>query len=123
MKIKRALAIENQGKNFLYSLFSTAKRSGMESKEINQKVIDFRSIFPKDVPRWVTGYWNGVRAVLSDDLYKNHLEFCYWVEGVKYSVRRDSDMYYAKHDINPSQLFDCPNGYYWIKTGKLYFGE
>jgi hypothetical protein len=60
-----------------------------------------------------------------NDLYKYDLEFCYIVNGKKYSIRKNSPDYYANHNISPKQL--CNNmkfsGHYWIKTGKLFFGS
>ena len=122
----RVNKIENDAKNFVVRLFTEAKKYGWTSRQITQEVNNYRN--RKEVhhfPRYVSSYLSGMVDVMTTLAYANDLEFCYMIGTKKYSIRRESDMYYEKHGITPKDLYDKSNysGYYWIDTGHVYFGS
>jgi hypothetical protein len=123
MKISRALDIRDKMKNAVYSAFSSAKHCKSTAKELNDRLLDSWNSNQKGIPYWVFSYLEGMREVLQNDLYQNHLEFCYTLNGTLYSIRKESDYYYEKHNIDPEQLSkkSTMSGHYWIDTDKPFF--
>lgn len=76
---------------------------------------------------YMSGFVQGLITAARADLYKNHLEFCYLIEGVLYSTHKTSekqttDQFY-KNDTY-KVLHNAPNGHYWKKSNKpFYIGE
>lgn len=123
MKIEYALRIRDKGSAKINDIFHMAKLCGHTSQQMTAKWIEYKRTLPKKVPSWIHWYWRGIWDTKMSSLYRYDLEFCYIVNDIKYSIRKDSDMYYGKHDISPKQLCDNQqsSGHYWIKTGKPYF--
>jgi len=122
MRIKRAVQIKIEGKGRLYDLHSSCKIFKMTSEERNEKLLKILERMPKGTPSWVRSYLHGVQDALTDDLYKNHLEFCNEVDGKLYSVNRGSDRYYEKF-VSPRELHEkgTKKGHYWKGTDKPFF--
>lgn len=123
MRIERALRTRDLAKNAYYSAFHLAKISKMTSTQLNGQLIEIRKNFPKRTPAWVSHFLDGMQEVLREDLYRNHLEYCYVLNGTIYSTRKDSDRYYEKHGLTASDLGKgaTSGGHYWIETDKVFF--
>ena len=121
MEISRALKIRDRGKMAMQNLYSKAQIYGMQHMAINTESMQILKRC-KNTPYWVIAYLEGYESALRENLYRHHLEFCYIVEGVRYSIRKDSEMYYEKHGISPRELNEKQEGcgHYWIKSGKPY---
>lgn len=123
MNLDRTIKIKWSGETTVSGIYSSAKLYKSTSREINKRYLDFKAQLPKSTPRWLTSYFDGMVKVYTDNFYRYDLEFCYWIKDVKYSINRDSDMYYEKHGIKPSELCDMPSGHYWINSDKPYFSK
>ena len=126
MRIVRALQIRGQMTGQINSLFQMAMLWGdITAEELTKRLIEItHPKSPKSIPEWVRCYCQGVSDTLHNQLYQDHLEFCYTLEdGNRYSVRKESNRYYEKHAITPKELHDrsISSGHYWIKSGKPYF--
>jgi hypothetical protein len=116
--------VENSGMHHIIRLFKMAKEYGWSSEKLNNEYLTYRKqININKYPRYVSSYLQGVRDTLTAQIQFSDLEFCYIVEGVKYSTRKDSDMYYEKHGIRPSELHKQASvcGHYWIENGNAYY--
>jgi len=105
-------------------MFKTAKKYGWSSTALNEHYLDYLKMINVDkYPRYVRSYLSGVRDTLNAQIQFADLEFCYIVDGKKYSIRRESDMYYEKHGITPSELHKRAtlSGHYWIENGNAYY--
>lgn len=102
------------------SLYYTARACGLTSMEMSERFINILEHLK--APQWVNWYLRGYRDCLWAGLFQNDLEFCYIVDGKRYSIRKDSELYYEKHGISPKELSDkqTSSGHYWIKTGKPF---
>jgi hypothetical protein len=123
MDLDKVLRVQEMGKRGVYSLYRSAITFKMTSTETNDKYLEIISRLPKDTPRYVRAFMQGMREALVSDLYNTHLEFCYKIKGKLYSVNRDSDRYYEDAGITPSQLHEQQesNGHYWRKSDKVFF--
>lgn len=116
--------VESSGMNYIINLYKTAKKLGWSSSKITDEYLKYRELIHIDkFPRYVSSYLNGVRDTLNAQIQFSDLEFCYTVDGIKYSTCRESDMYYEKHGITPSQLHKraTMSGHYWKETGNAYY--
>jgi hypothetical protein len=116
--------VEASGMSHILSLFKWAKDYGWTSQKLNDEYLDYLKLIKVDkYPRYVRSYLTGVRDTLNAQIQYSELEFCYTVDGKEYSTRKDSEMYYEKHGISPSELHKraTTSGHYWIKTGNPYF--
>lgn len=117
MRIERALAIRNNFKSRLTSLYAHATHFGLSSDEINASYGDLRADTPQGTPSWVWAYLDGYRQALTDALYRDHLIFGGFIDGVFYSTHSDRPDYYQKHGIDPVDYADdgrvTNRGHYW----------
>ena len=116
--------VESSGMHFIIGLFRSAKRLGWSSSSINEKYLDYMKVAGiKKYPRYVRAYLQGVRDTLTAQIQHSDLEFCYRIKGKKYSIRKESDAYYEKHGISPSELHKRADvsGHYWIEAGSAYY--
>jgi hypothetical protein len=76
---------------------------------------------------FMRGYVQGLIDAQRDDIERNHLEFCYLVDGVYFTTskqdtgKRKTEEFYdgtGKARI----LSDSPNGSMWKGTDKIYYG-
>lgn len=120
----KVIEVESNGKNFLIGLFDRAKRYGWSSSKIQEEYQNYReSIKIKNFPVYVSSYLTGIYDVLTSQVYNNDLEFCYVVKDKKYSIRKESPMYYEKHGLTPKSVYDLSSGsgHFWIESGNTYF--
>ena len=72
---------------------------------------------------YVQGYAAGIIARIRSEIWQQHVEFCYLVDGELYSTwkksaRKTTDHFY---DTKTYAVFhDAPSGHYWIGTDKPY---
>lgn len=123
MKIERAIRIKQQLASRITSIYNSAKYTKPTSSELNAQVRAVKNTAPKGTPYWVISYLEGIVDVHQGILYKDHLEFCYNVNGKLYSILSDSDRYYEKHGITPRDLteWQVVGGHYWKDTDRVYF--
>ena len=123
MKIERALKIRDRAKTRIYDSYHLGRISRLTSERINSYVINIKSEMPKGTPQWVKSFIDGMVEVLNSDLYFNHLEFCYMVDGKLLSVNKDSKRHYSKAKITPKQLHDRAtlSGHYWRDSDRPYY--
>jgi len=121
MTWKKKFAIRDSGLHRINSIFHGAEVYGWTSKQLNDNYLNFVLDQPKSLPKWIKHYWEGVRDLNQHLLYRYKLEFCHIIDGVRVSNWKESPIYYEKLGYSVSQLSNCPNGHYWIKTGKPYF--
>jgi hypothetical protein len=116
--------MEDNGKYFIMDLWKRAKEQGLDSNEIHdrwRKYSEQTSL--NDFPRYVRSYLSGVYDCMKALCTRDDIEFCYFVEGTRYSIRKESDMYYEDHGITPQELHEKQEkhkGFYWIESGKFY---
>ena len=76
---------------------------------------------------YMAGYAQGVIDGYRDQLFQNHLEFCYLVDGELYTTHhpehttRKTTKPFYEAGIAHEKLKDAPNGYYWKNSDKPYF--
>jgi len=121
MRISRSIDIQMKNETRVMDLMSKAKIFKMESCNIHSEFINLKESLPKRTPYYITTYLDGMYRFGTNMFYRYNLEFCYWINNIKYSVHRDSNMYYEKYSIKPSELCDMPCGHYWKDSDKLYF--
>ena len=123
MNLDRSFKIKQSAKQAIYSCYSMAKIGKSTSNQLHKNLRQVSELLPKGTPYHVISFLNGMKEVLSEQLYRNELEFCYTIDGVIYSVYKNSERYYEKHNITPKQLCDDADksGHYWIGTDKPYF--
>ena len=128
MKIERALQIRDMLKRNIYDIYSSAKNFKLSSDQINDRKNKLKRNIPTGTPSWVLSYVEGMEEVLRQDLYNNHLEFCYKINEILYSTSRNSldrksSRYYEDYGIAPSDLqkLSTSNGHYWINSDKPFF--
>jgi hypothetical protein len=120
---KQISHLESTAKHFLLKLFKSASEQGFSSSEINKKYLEYREqVDINSFPRYVSSYITGIRDVLAAQI-ESEMEFCYVIGDKRYSIRRESDMYYEKHNLSAKDIYEKSSisGHYWIKTGKPYF--
>lgn len=120
MNIKQALKKRDKGTVVLSNIYQMARISGLPARVIQDKWIVWKKENASKVPQWVVYYWYGYEDSMREMLYRNDLEFCYIVNDTRYSIRKESPLYYRLHGLKSSDCTDCPSGFYWINTGKLY---
>ena len=74
---------------------------------------------------YLRGYVQGLTDLRRDMLYRAHLEFCYvGADGTRYSTRkgaaRTTEEFFTAG--KGSELGKLPNGHFWIKTGRPFYG-
>ena len=73
---------------------------------------------------YISGFVQGLITAARADLYKNHLEFCYSIEGVLYSTHKTSEKQtteqFYKNDTY-KVLHSAPNGHYWKTSNKPFY--
>jgi hypothetical protein len=117
-------AVEQSAKNFLIGLFKRAKEQGMTSSDINELYLAYRKqIKIEKYPRYVSSYITGVHDSLQSIAHNDDLEFCYVVKGKRYSVHKDSPLYYESHGFSPKEIYDLAEqcGHFWKESGKPYY--
>lgn len=115
---------EASAKHFIVSLFSRAKKEGLSSDEIHDAYREYREkIKINEYPRYVSSYLRGVFDGLNESVHRHDIEFCYIINDKRYSVRRESPLYYEKHGFSPKELHDkaSHSGHFWIVAGKPYY--
>lgn len=120
MKIKRSLEIQEHAKVNLIDLFHQAKMYYPTNNELTKRYIEIKERLLKKTPYWVTSYLDGYREALIADLYKNHLDFRYIINGVMVSTHKQSDIYLEKMGFNWSDCNHAPCGHYWTGTEKPF---
>ena len=134
--MRNAILSMGQFETRVNDVFSMAIICGQSSEELqnrlNRHVYDeVNRTTGKSKRRVYSGYMSGfVQGLITsarDDLYKNHLEFCYLVDGVLYSTHKTSEKktteQFYKNDTY-KVLNSAPNGHYWRKSNKpFYIGE
>jgi len=121
MKLDRAVKIKMEGKIRVGSIYSMGRSFKMQSYDIHKRYLEFKANLPKETPYWVRSYFDGLAECHTDYYYKYDLHFGYWIDNVLYSTHKDNPMYYKKHRIEPSELFDKLSGHYWIDGNQPYF--
>ena len=122
---KQIHKLENSAKHFLVRLYDSARNLGWSSEIIGQKYRDYLKDAGTDkFPRYVRSYIDGMRDIQTV-LLEKELEFCYTIDGIKYSIRKESDMYYEKHGITPQVLCEKATlcGHYYISNGCVYYED
>lgn len=115
--------LEQEAKHFMARLLDNALKHGWSSEEIGKSYRTYREqVEIEKFPRYVSSRLEGMRDVVTV-LIERELEFCYTIDGVRYSIRRDSDMYYEKHGITPQVLCEKASlcGHYYISSGRMYY--
>jgi hypothetical protein len=122
MKLERAIDIKMEMETRIHDLISLARVCGFTSSELHNKSVELFNKYPKDLPQWVRWYCNGYFEALERVMHDTETEFCYTVNGKRYSIRKESPIYYG-NKISPKELHDKQenSGRYWIKSGKLYY--
>lgn len=123
MNTARSVRIKMQMMDRLQDLESKARIFGMPSHEITKEFQKLKENLPKGTPSWVIWYLNGAFDQITKGYYKHDLEFCYMVDGIRYSTHKTSEMYYEKHGITPQILSQTKEsmGHYWKHNGRPYF--
>ena len=124
MRIKLALAKRDAALLRLKDLYSSAEHFSLPNATINDRYNAVLASVAK-CPEWVRVYLDGYRAALNDQLYRQHLVFGGFVDGVFYSTHSSRDDYYEKHGVEPRDYADngrvLQRGHYWAKTLRPYF--
>lgn len=120
MKIERALAVRAALKVRIADLYAAAKFGGYSADEIAENTRSIRADAPKGTPGWVFAYLDGYCEAQRDDLYRNHLIFGGFVDGVFYSTHSNRPDYYASNGIDPVDYADdgkvTGRGHYWDRV-------
>lgn len=117
-------AVERQALNFIISLFRRAKEQGMTSDELHELYNAYRKqVKIEKYPRYVSSYIMGVFDSLKALAQDNDLEFCYVVDGKRYSIQKDSPLFFEKHHFSPKEIYDLAEqcGHFWKESGKPYY--
>ena len=122
MKLGKSVSLQKIWKMRISTIYSIAKITEPTSEVLQKRVLDCLKSLPKGTPNWVKSYLAGVRDALHDRIL-NHTEFCYWLDGKRYSIRKPSPLYYQKHDIKAQDLSEksTGKGFYWIAGGNLFW--
>lgn len=72
---------------------------------------------------WLAGYVSGLIAANRSIIWREHVEFCYLVDGVLYSTHKDSDkptteQFYERGEGNI--LADSEGRHYWKGTDRAF---
>ena len=123
MNIDRALKHRSSLESRLRDMFGIARICKMGSAELHQRTLEIFGGLPKGIPEWVYAYGKGYAAAAVDDLYRNHLEFCYMYKGELYSTYKESTHLKTEVFYESSMghvLCDCPSGHYWQGSDKAF---
>lgn len=137
MDLNRVFRIQEKAIDAMFSIFSSAISFKLKSHEITEKIVELKKSLPKRTPYYVTTFLDGMHETFHQDLYRNHLEFCYTVSGKVLddsgnmvileneivSTHKDTGRYYEDIGIKPSELqkMSTSSGHYWKETDKPFF--
>lgn len=122
MKIDKALQLKSRAQTNLIDLFNIAKTCHLTAKEINDRYIEIkdRLLYKTKAPYWTIAYLDGYREALIANLYRNHLDFRYLINGVMVSTHKQSDIYLEKLGFQWSDCNNMPCGHYWTGSNKPF---
>ena len=128
MDINQALRKRDAAVTSLRDLYSHAISCGLKSTQMNDSYAQIRERMGPAIPHWVASYVDGWRDALTADLYRNHLVFGTWIEGVFYSTHRDRADYYEKQGKSPRIYCDesegnDSKGHYWAHNLKPFWTD
>ena len=113
----------------IFGIFDTAKISHQDIYSINKKfdelLAELKSRTASNKPRYpyyVLKYAQGYFHALHDEVWKNHLEFCYVFDGEIYSthektINKNADVLYSR---GSSFMDSLDRGHYWKNTNKKF---
>jgi len=126
MRVERTLKIRNQAVGQVCDIMNAAERLGLNHLEIARRVSKVVNEFMAKTPQWAKEYVRGYAACRKARIEREMIEFCYiHKDGKRYSIRKDSPLYYEKHGLSPKELHDgaVANNHYWIHNGNPYGGS
>jgi len=113
--------IQSRAKSKLCDIYSQAKCLHLTNEEIIVKILELKRALPKATPYYVQTYLNGCIEILTDQLYRDSLEFCFIMNnGDIVSTYKKSLRYYKTLGYSISELTDKKNRFYYIGTDKPY---
>jgi hypothetical protein len=111
----------------VYSTIRVCKMSYTDSLEYVEKHI-YSELNRKHGKRavynaYIHGYVYGLMVAARNDIWRNHVEFCYKVDGVLYSTHSDSDKRKTEefHSVGMGNVLSNAEGcHYWKGSDKPY---
>lgn len=120
MNLTKAVRKQLLGENRVRDIFSKHRIYKSHHMVIWEEYLEFLDKLPKDTPKWLKSYFNGMSRVLMDLYYRNDVEFCYVINGKIVSVYKGSTRNYKNFGISVSELGGNPSGHFWKGSDKLF---
>lgn len=107
-----------------YSLIILSKCTHQHSLEVVNKYVhtELNSKMPSGRSRYTNydrGYVQGLISAHRNRIWKDHVEFCYMVDGVLYSTHRVSS-HRLSSEIDGKILCNSQGSHYWKNSDKVY---
>lgn len=122
MRTDTALNHRNRVANDLRSLWSHAETFHLSHKEILERKEEIMATIAH-CPQWVRQFCRGYDQAIFDVALKDKVETCYLVDGILYSVMKNTDKKKTKDIINRGEghrLRDITPHLYWRGSEKRF---
>ncbi len=73
-------------------------------------------------PAYIHGYVQGLIDAQRASIFRNHLEFCFLLDGVLYTTSRVDTGKPKSRDRDGADFLNVPAAHYWMGTDKQYTG-
>ena len=120
MRIETTLKHKSEAIRQLRDLYASAATFGLLSADMNTRVAAIKAETLAGCPYWTIAEFNGYRAALTDQLYRDSLVFGGFVDGRFLSTHRNRADYYETQGVEPRDFADDgrvqQRGHYWSPT-------